>query len=96
MDGTEDNNSMEQVVVYLRISEDRTGAEAGVERQREDCLEMCGRLGITDPAVFMDNDISAYSGKKRPGYIELLERVKLGSWRGMWIASTVAHASWKT
>lgn len=79
MDGTQaSNNSVEQVVVYLRISEDRTGAEAGVERQREDCLEMCARLGITDPAIFMDNDISAYSGKKRPSYLDLLERVKLG------------------
>ncbi|MGO1266876.1 MAG: hypothetical protein ACTMIY_09625 [Microbacterium gubbeenense] len=65
MDGTQASNSdMEQVVVYLRISEDRTGAEAGVDRQRQDCLEMCARLGINDPAVFMDNDISAYSGKK--------------------------------
>lgn len=78
MDGTTASSGVEQVVVYLRISEDRTGAEAGVERQRQDCLDMCARLGITDPAIFMDNDISAYSGKKRPGYIELLERVKLG------------------
>ncbi|MGO1920128.1 MAG: recombinase family protein, partial [Microbacterium sp.] len=78
MDGTQASNGVEQVVVYLRISEDRTGAEAGVDRQRQDCLEMCARLGISDPAVFMDNDISAYSGKKRPGYLELLERVKLG------------------
>ena len=42
MDGTAaGNNSVEQVVVYLRISEDRTGAEAGVERQRQDCLGAC-------------------------------------------------------
>lgn len=38
MSGTSINDSMEQVVVYLRISEDRTGAEAGVERQRQNCL----------------------------------------------------------
>ena len=78
MDGTAASSGMEQVVVYLRISEDRTGAEAGVERQRQDCLELCARLGISDPAIFMDNDISAYSGKKRPGYLDLFERVKLG------------------
>ena len=78
MSGRATDNVVEQVVVYLHISEDRTGAEAGVERQREDCLETCGRLGITDPAIFMDDHISAYSGKKRPGYIELLERVRLG------------------
>lgn len=59
MNGTNISNSgaMEQVVVYLRISEDRTGAEAGVDRQRQDCLDLCARLGITEPAVFMDNDI---------------------------------------
>ncbi|GAA2188755.1 hypothetical protein GCM10009786_19050 [Leucobacter alluvii] len=38
MSGTSINDSMDQVVVYLRISEDRTGAEAGVERQRQNCL----------------------------------------------------------
>lgn len=79
MNGTTTNNSdMEQIVVYLRISEDRTGAEAGVDRQRQDCLDLCARLGVDEPVVFMDNDISAYGNKKRPGYLELLERVKLG------------------
>lgn len=78
MGGTNTSDGMEQVVVYLRISEDRTGAEAGVERQRQDCLDLCERLGVVEPVVFMDNDISACSGKKRPGYIDLLERVKLG------------------
>lgn len=81
MNGTDINDSMEQVVVYLRISEDRTGAEAGVERQRQDCLDLCHRLGVLEPVVFMDNDISAYGNKKRPGYLELLERVKLGPTR---------------
>ncbi|WP_374761893.1 recombinase family protein [Nesterenkonia aerolata] len=48
------------------------------EQQRQDCLELCQRLGVELPVVFMDNDLSAYSGKKRPGYLDLLERVKLG------------------
>ena len=81
MNGTNINDSMEQVIVYLRISEDRTGAEAGVERQRQDCLDLCHRLSVKNPAVFMDNDISAYGNKKRPGYLDLLERVKLGPTR---------------
>ncbi|MDR1189968.1 MAG: recombinase family protein [Bifidobacteriaceae bacterium] len=71
----------EQVVVYLRISEDRTGAEAGVERQRQDCLALCRRLGVADPAVFADNDVSAYGNKRRPGYLELLGRARLGPTR---------------
>ncbi|GAB33349.1 recombinase family protein [Gordonia otitidis] len=70
----------EQVLIYLRISEDRTGEEAGVERQRTDCLALCGRLGfeVTGDEVFMDNDISAYLKKKRPGFDQLIEQVKLG------------------
>lgn len=78
MNGASTNESMEQVVVYLRISEDRTGPEAGVDRQRQDCLDLCHHLGVENPGVFMDNDISAYGNKMRPGYLELLERVKLG------------------
>lgn len=63
---------VEQVLVYVRISEDRTGEEAGVGRQRSDCLDLCDRLGLSDPEVFVDNDISAFHGKKRPGYDALL------------------------
>lgn len=72
--------TVEQVLVYLRISEDRTGEEAGVDRQRDDCLALCGRLGldVAEGDVFMDNDISAYLNKKRPGFEEMLERVKTG------------------
>lgn len=64
----------------LRISEDRTGEEAGVDRQRADCFALCTRLGleIRDADVFMDNDVSAYLDKKRPGFEQLLERVKQG------------------
>lgn len=74
MAGTEVDN----VFVYLRISEDRTGQEAGVERQREDCLLLANRLNIGVGEVFMDNDISAYGDKKRPEYLALLERVRTG------------------
>lgn len=70
----------EQVLVYLRISEDRTGEEAGVERQRDDCLALCGRLGLDVAAgdVFMDNDTSAYLNKKRPEFEKMLARVRQG------------------
>lgn len=71
---------MEQVLIYLRISEDRTGEEAGVERQRADCLALCARLGlpVTDEDVFMDNDTSAYLNKKRPDFDKMLARIKTG------------------
>ncbi|ODU06358.1 MAG: hypothetical protein ABS81_04915 [Pseudonocardia sp. SCN 72-86] len=38
---------VEQILIYLRISEDRTGEEAGVDRQRADCLGLCARLGLS-------------------------------------------------
>lgn len=38
-------------VVYLRISQDRTGQRAGIERQRENCLGHAADLGFTGPAV---------------------------------------------
>ncbi|MGB7360029.1 MAG: recombinase family protein [Mycobacterium sp.] len=55
-------------VVYCRISRDRAGAGLGVERQRADCGELAERLGWTVVETFTDNDLSAYSGKPRPGY----------------------------
>ena len=71
---------VEQVLTYLRISEDRTGEEAGVDRQRADCLALCARLGlpVADEDVFMDNDTSAYLNKRRPGFDKMLARIKTG------------------
>ena len=57
-----------QAAIYTRISKDREGAGLGVERQRADCQELAGRLRWTVVEVFSDNDISAYSGRTRPGY----------------------------
>lgn len=59
-------------VIYTRISKDRTGAGLGVDRQEEDCRALAQRLGWTVVAVHSDNDISAYSGKTRPGFEALL------------------------
>ncbi|OZF44281.1 recombinase family protein [Rhodococcus sp. 14-2470-1a] len=67
-----------QVVVYSRISKDRTGAGLGVERQRADCRELVRKLGWTVVAEFTDNDISAYSGRRRPGYEAMLDAVRSG------------------
>ncbi|WP_423489097.1 recombinase family protein [Mycobacteroides sp. PCS013] len=61
-----------QAVIYTRISKDRAGAGLGVDRQREDCQQLATRLGWTVVETFSDNDISAYSGKRRPGYEAML------------------------
>jgi DNA invertase Pin-like site-specific DNA recombinase len=66
--------------VYCRISDDRDGKGLGVERQRADCLALCARNGWTVAAdnVYVDNDISASSGKVRPQYRDMMAAVALG------------------
>jgi site-specific DNA recombinase len=61
------------VVVYVRISSDRTGERAGVDRQTDDCLSLCERLGLENPTILTDNDVSAYSRRTvRPGWRQLV------------------------
>lgn len=67
-----------RAAIYCRISQDRTGAGLGVERQREDCEALAQRLGLSVLEVFTDNDLSAYSGKPRSGYLALLDRIREG------------------
>ncbi|WP_162301578.1 recombinase family protein [Nesterenkonia muleiensis] len=67
-----------QAAIYLRISQDRTGLRAGVQRQEADCLALAARLGVEDAPVFVDNDISAFDGRDRPGYQALINAVRRG------------------
>lgn len=67
-----------KAIVYLRISEDRTGQQLGVTRQREDCERKAADRGLTIVAVETDNDLSAYTGKRRPGFEAVLEAVDTG------------------
>ena len=69
---------MVSAAVYVRISQDRSGLQAGVRRQQEDCLDLAARLGFEDPVVLADNDISAYDGGGRPGYELLVEQIRSG------------------
>jgi site-specific DNA recombinase len=68
-----------RAVVYCRISSDREGAGLGVERQEADCRALADQLGWTVVAVRADNDLSAYSGKPRPGYQALLADLRAGA-----------------
>ncbi|MGY1693575.1 recombinase family protein [Geodermatophilus sp. SYSU D00814] len=58
--------------IYCRISLDSTGEGLGVERQEQACRELCERHGWEVAAVFVDNDMSAYSGRRRPQFEALL------------------------
>lgn len=69
---------MTRAVIYARISRDRIGAGLGVERQEADCRALAARLGFLVVLVLVDNDLSAYSGKRRPGYVQLLEMIAAG------------------
>ncbi|WP_211881273.1 recombinase family protein [Pseudarthrobacter albicanus] len=63
-------------IVYLRISQDRTGERAGVDRQREDCLKRAAERGWEVVAIETDNDISAAGKRRRPGFESVLEAVE--------------------
>jgi DNA invertase Pin-like site-specific DNA recombinase len=58
--------------IYCRISDDRAGGGLGVARQEADCRALISARGWEVAQVFTDNDLSAYSGKPRPGYRALL------------------------
>lgn len=60
------------------MSEDREGGGLGVDRQREDCEDLAQELGVTIVRVYTDNDLSAYSGKPRPGYQQMLDDLRAG------------------
>lgn len=67
-----------RAVIYVRISEDKTGEELGVDRQRQACLELAARRGWTVVEVFVENDTSAAAGKKRPEWERMMRLVEDG------------------
>ena len=64
--------------IYVRISQDREGAGLGVERQESECRALADRLEWTVADVYCDNDLSAFSGKRRPEYERMLADIKAG------------------
>jgi DNA invertase Pin-like site-specific DNA recombinase len=68
-----------RAAIYARISDDKRGDEAGVNRQREDCIALISREGWQSVGEYIDNDISAFSGRVRPAYRKLCEDIKAGA-----------------
>jgi site-specific DNA recombinase len=64
--------------IYARISSDRDGQHLGVRRQIDDCSGLIARRGWPAAQVYTDDDISAYSGKPRPAYRQLLRAIADG------------------
>ena len=65
-----------RAAIYARISDDREGKAAGVERQKKECQELAERLGWDVVNVYIDNSISAYSGAHRPEYQKMLQGLR--------------------
>jgi hypothetical protein len=78
--------------VYARISEDRDGTGLGVARQEKDCIALASRRGWHVARVYVDNDISAYSGKPRPQYRQMLDDIKAGHVRARPESSPAARS----
>jgi DNA invertase Pin-like site-specific DNA recombinase len=64
--------------IYARISSDIEGSGLGVARQLADCHTLATSLGWTVAQEYVDNDLSAYSGKERPAYQQMLADIQEG------------------
>src|SRR5579884_3110866 len=67
-----------RVGIYVRISQDRTGREAGVTRQQKECTELAERLGWQVIDLYRDNSVSAYKNRRRPEYERLKADLEAG------------------
>ena len=67
-----------RAAIYARISRDVTGEGLGVERQLADCRKIVSDRGWAVAEEYVDNDISAYAGKRRPAYERMLEDIAAG------------------
>lgn len=67
-----------RVAVYLRQSQDRSGDQLGVDRQREDVHRLIRARGWSVQHEYVDNDVSATSAKPRPAFLELMRAVDAG------------------
>jgi DNA invertase Pin-like site-specific DNA recombinase len=67
-----------RAAVYVRISRDKEGQELGVKRQEEDSRALAERRGWNVTKVYADNDVSASSGRIRPGWQQLLTDIESG------------------
>jgi len=60
------------VTIYVRLSLDQHGDQLGVQRQEDECRAFAAARGWTVREVIADNDVSATSGRVRPGFERLL------------------------
>jgi DNA invertase Pin-like site-specific DNA recombinase len=79
MKPTQTGETRTRAIIYCRISQDRTGAHLGVDRQLEDCEALALRNGWDVVETYIDNDVSAFSGKLRKNYRRMLADLDEGA-----------------
>jgi DNA invertase Pin-like site-specific DNA recombinase len=72
-----------RAAIYARISSDQEGTGLGVQRQVKECRARAATNGWTVVEEFVDNDVSAYSGKRRPAYERMLAAMGEGRINGV-------------
>src|SRR4051812_1456491 len=76
-----DRRAPRRVGAYGRMSQDVSGEMLGVTRQFDECDALSVRNDwghIPERLRFDDNDLSAYNGKRRPGFEKLLATIERG------------------
>lgn len=71
-------STIQACAIYARISRDEDGTALGVARQIEDCTREAARRGWPIANQFVDNDVSASDGRKRPEYVRMIEAIQAG------------------
>lgn len=69
--------------IYARISSDREADGLGVARQMEDCARLAERKGWPVAGYYVDDDVSAWSGTRRPEYARMLADLEIGTIDGL-------------
>jgi site-specific DNA recombinase len=69
---------MVRIGIYTRLSQNRDGESTSIDRQLESCRKRM-EPGWTEVKVYRDDDISAYSGKVRPAFEEMVADIESGS-----------------
>lgn len=70
---------MGRALIYARLSRSRSDERsASTERQEADCRRLAAELGHEVVGVEVDDDVSAFTGRRRPGYSRLLIAVDAG------------------
>lgn len=68
-----------KTAIYIRNSLDRDMTKVSCDYQRAGLLRLCNdRLDCPDPIEYLDRNVSATSGKRRPAYEALLDDIRGG------------------